>query len=594
MPADPSVGVGDDPLPGHHTSPGDLGDMDAVFARAGAMSPVLRSADWASTSLGVPSDWPQSLRFAASVCLGAKYPMAIYWGPDLSLIYNEAWSVIPGDWHPWALGRRARDVWPEIWGIVGPDFERAMAGEGRWNSDRLLPMRRHGYLEETYFDYNLSPILGEAGDVDGVLNAGIETTWRVLTERRNQLLFDLTAATTATAGVAETAVALAEALAQDASTVPFAALYLFDEAGYAHLASTVRIEAGQDHSPEIVRLGSGRSTDPWRLGELRRCRTPIVHDGINHLYGILPSGDWPEPPSTAVTLPIVPGGAASTRRVIGGLVLGVPAGRRIDDAMTQFFGLLADQLASILVNARNDEQERRAFEIEHRIATTLQQSLLPNLPTVDGVTLTGRYLPGSADVDVGGDWYDAVHLPSGEVAVIIGDVMGKGVGAAAQMGQLRNALRAYLLEGFSPAEVLDKLNHLTISLSGPSFATVLCLFFDPATRAVRWCRAGHLPALVRSVDGSTRFLEGRPSPPLAVFPDGRFIDQTGRLDPGDAVVLFTDGLVERRDEHLDVGLERLARAVSACDRVETLVDVVVAPLVGVERRDDVAVVVLGT
>ena len=557
------------------------------------MGPVLEAMDWSTTSIGEPAGWPQSLRSAASVCLGAKYPIAIYWGPDLTLIYNEAWSHIPGDRHPWALGRSGPEVWPEIWHIVGPEFEAAMAGEGLWNSDRLLPMERHGFLEETYFNYNLSPIVGEDGGIAGVFNAGLETTGRVLSERRNRLLIDVAGRSAGTATVHDACQSIMDALDSDRATIPFALLYLFETTTMARLAGCVGVEDGDVAAMDEVRLGLRAGDDPWRLADVRSRRRSVVHQDLGR-FGTLPAGDWPDPPTNAVTLPVVRGGPASRRRVIGALVLGVPAGRRIDAAMLEFFDMLTDLVASVLVNARLDEQERRAFETEHRIATTLQRSLMPELPEVDGIELRARYLPGSAEVDVGGDWYDAVALPGGEVAMVIGDVMGKGVTAAAQMGQLRNATRAYLLEGFSPATVLDKLNRLTISLSATGFATVLCLYFDPATRAVRWCRAGHPPALVRSASGSTRYLEAGGSPPIAVFPDARFVDATDQLEPGDELVLYSDGLVERRDEDIDVGLARLAALAEGDGSTASLIDRLVEPVLTIDRRDDVAVLVAST
>lgn len=569
-----------------------LGDMRQVFARAGAMRPLLERLDWRATALGEPVSWPQSLRSAASICLEAKYPIAIYWGAELTLLYNEAWSLIPQDRHPWALGRSGREVWTDIWDIVGPDFDAALTGVGMWTEDTLLPMVRHGQLEETYFNYNISPITGEDGRIEGVLNAGLETSQRVLAARRNRLLLDLTATAALATSVLDACSLVSGALAAAPDTVPFALLYLFDGPGSARLAATAAIDPDTAVSPSRVALDGG-DPDPWQLGRAQRSRTTIRIDDLETVVGSMPSGSWSEPPRTAFTLPIVVGGQASRRSVFGALVLGVPAGRPIDEAMLGFFELLSEHLASVLLNARLDEEERHTFLTEHQIATTLQQSLIPELPDVPGIELQGRYLPGSVDVEVGGDWYDAVSLPDGRVAIVIGDVVGKGVAAAAQMGQLRNAVRAYLLEGFSPAEVIRKLNHLTISLSGTSFATVLCMFHDAATRSLEWCRAGHLPALVRSADGSTRFLDGAGSPPIAVFDDAVFADATTVLEPGETVVLYTDGLVERRDEDLDAGLERLAAVVAGLDPGRPDVDEIIAAMLTGDRRDDVAVLVLG-
>lgn len=565
-----------------------LGDMREVFERAGAMAELLLDFDWASTPLGIPSEWPQSLRSAASICLSAKYPIAIYWGDELTLLYNEAWSAIPRDRHPWALGRPGAEVWTDIWDIVSPDFDRARAGEGVWTEDTLLPMVRHGVLEENYFNYNLSPITAEDGRIEGVFNAGIEVTHRVLSDRRNRLLIGVAAHTGKAMTVDGACTLAADALAVDPSLVPFALMYLFDDPSSARLVATTALEPGSEVAPVDVDLRDG--PDLWALGEVRRSRRAAVLDDLRERAGEMPAGTWTEPPRTAVTLPIVLGGLASRREVFGAVVVGIPAGQRVDEYLVDFLDLLTEHLASALLTARLDEEERRVFHTEHEIATTLQRSLIPELPDVPGVVIDGRYLPGSAEVEVGGDWYDAVPLPDGRLALVIGDVVGKGVAAAAHMGQLRNAVRAYLLEGFSPSEVITKLNRLSLSLTGTGFATVVCLHHDPSTGAVAWCRAGHPPPLVRRADGRVEYLDGAGSPPIAVFDDATFSESADRLDPGDLLVLYTDGLVERRGEEIDVGLARLAEHVADVDPTADAAGRVVGALRDDDRRDDIAVV----
>jgi hypothetical protein len=554
------------------------------------MAPLLADCDWAETGLGDPGTWPQSLRSAASICLGAKYPIAIYWGPDLTLLYNEAWSAIPGDKHPWALGRPGREVWPEIWDIVGPDFDKALAGEGNWVADRLLPMERRGFLEETYFNYNLSPILAEDGRIAGVFNAGLETTARVVASRHQRVLIDLIAETASATTVGEAFDGAITALAEHREVAPFAVLYRLDD-GVAHLAGSTGVAAGGEGTGTTVVLGS--DDDHWRIREAIETRRAVVVEDIGRFADVLAFDGWPEPAHTAVTLPIVRS-RRRRRRVEGVLVVGMPPGLRMDDQHAEFHAALADRFALSVLDARREEEERRTFETEHRIAATLQRSLIPALPELEVVGLAGCYLPGTDGLEVGGDWYDAIPLPDGSVTVVIGDVVGKGVAAAAQMGQLRNALRAYVLEGFSPGEALGKLNHLTLSLSGSTFATVLCLRYEPQDRSVRWCRAGHLPALVRRSDGRVGSLAGDGSPPIGVFEGVVFRDSEAELEPNDVVVLYTDGLIERPGEDIDVSIEALAARIASLDVGPGFVDAIVAPLTDTDRRDDVAVLVLRT
>ncbi len=551
--------------------------MRPVFERAGRMAPLLLGLDWGATSLGWPSRWPASLASAASICLGAQVPVAIYWGPDLSLVYNEAWSEIPGERHPAALGRPGREVWPDIWHLVGPDFEQAMGGVGVWHQDRPLPMQRSGFLEETYFHYNLSPILGEGGEIAGVFNTGIETTDRVLAERRNAMLLHLTTATSRAMTRVDALHAAAEACREFPADVPFALLY----------------EVGDDRMPRFVAAsGIGddlADPDRWHVSEALATREPVLVDCAGVTID-LPLDVWPEAPTVAATVPIGIGRRRRTRQDLGAIVLGVPEGRVVDDATRTFHLRVAESLGFALVEADDVEARRRVHEAEHRIAATLQRSLIPELPELDGIDLDAEYLPGSGEVDVGGDWYDALMLPDGRIALVMGDVMGKGVRAAAEMGQLRNAVRAYLLEGYSPADVLRRLNRLAHAQAGRRFATVLCAFVDPARGLVEWCRAGHLPALVRRADGSVDRLDVGGSLPIGVSADADFADGVSTLTPGDALVLYTDGLVEVPGEDIDVGLDRLAGLV-ASTAPEDLLEHLVGELRDADRRDDVAVLV---
>jgi PAS domain S-box-containing protein len=152
---------------------------------AAGMSDLIRAFDWASTPLGPFESWPPTLRLALNICEHSSFPTAIYWGPELRLIYNDAWSFIPAERHPAALGQPARQVWSDIWPIVGPQFEQVVAtGEGLSSFGQMLPMVRGGIEQETYWNYSLTPLVDENGKVVGVFNQGNEVTRAVLTERR--------------------------------------------------------------------------------------------------------------------------------------------------------------------------------------------------------------------------------------------------------------------------------------------------------------------------------------------------------------------------------------------------------------------------
>lgn len=152
----------------------------------------VRDYPWKDTSVGHPSEWPQSLRSALGMCMQSSFPTAIYWGPDLRLIYNDAWSPIPAERHPWALGRTAREVWADIWSVIEPQFSHVLAsGEGLALYDQMLPMERGGRIRETFWNYSLTPILGESGEVQGIFNQGNEITSEVMNRRFQSFMLRL-------------------------------------------------------------------------------------------------------------------------------------------------------------------------------------------------------------------------------------------------------------------------------------------------------------------------------------------------------------------------------------------------------------------
>jgi anti-sigma regulatory factor (Ser/Thr protein kinase) len=203
-------------------------------------------------------------------------------------------------------------------------------------------------------------------------------------------------------------------------------------------------------------------------------------------------------------------------------------------------------------------EEARA-QREHQIAETFQRSLLPDrLPDVPGIGLAARYVPATTDVQIGGDWYDVVQLPHGRIGLAIGDVAGHGLQAAATMVQVRMALRAYALHDPSPPAVMHGVHQLVAQLPVPEMVTLIYLVFDPSTGELRWTNAGHPPALVVA-DGAGTYLTGALAPPVGVTLDGSFVEATHVLEGGATLLLYTDGLVERRGVSLSVGLERLSR-----------------------------------
>ena len=283
-----------------------------------------------------------------------------------------------------------------------------------------------------------------------------------------------------------------------------------------------------------------------------------------------------------VSLPLV-----VSRTPLGVLFFGARQPRRFDDDDRTFLQAVAEQCGQALERAQ-------LFEREHVIAATLQRSMLPqHLPQVPGVALAARYLAGNPGLEVGGDWYDAFTLSDGRVALSIGDVVGRGLRAASTMSQLRNALRALLFEGLSPAAALRRLNRLVDEMQ-ERFATLLVAIYDPRSGTLQIANAGHPPPLLVRADGVASFVDAPPSVPLGALADPAFSEASTTLESGGTLLLYTDGLVEERTRPLDEGLERLRRESEQVLRpFEDAVSRLVSAMVGSEGRgDDVAIIAL--
>ena len=223
----------------------------------------------------------------------------------------------------------------------------------------------------------------------------------------------------------------------------------------------------------------------------------------------------------------------------------------------------------------------------------LQRALLPTrLPVVEGLPLTARYLPGNEPDRLGGDWYDVIPLDGGAVALVVGDVAGGDVTAAALMGQLRSAVRAYAIEGHPPSVVVTRTNEFHLGLESGRLASLAYAMVHPADRFVTLVRAGHVPPLLARPNDSPCLLDGAGGPPLGVRPGEVWRETTTQLPAGSTLVLYTDGLL-RADGSLTAGLDRLVAAVAAgpVSPPDTMADLLSRLLP--DRRPDDAVVLIG-
>jgi len=234
----------------------------------------------------------------------------------------------------------------------------------------------------------------------------------------------------------------------------------------------------------------------------------------------------------------------------------------------------------------------QALEREHQLAVALQRSLLPeHLPDVAGVTVSARYFP--ARDEVGGDWYDVIDLDRGLVGVVIGDVVGHGARAAALMGQLRTAVRAYAIEGMAVDVVLQRVNRLLQTIRLRGMATAAYAVFDSESGQLSVASAGHPPPVIVPPSGDPQFLEVDPGPPLGAISHPSFATTTHKLTGEEILLLYTDGLIEVRGESLQAGLDRLLEAARGATSADGLCRGVTRALVAsADTEDDVALVAL--
>lgn len=316
-------------------------DVSSLLPGTSEMAERMRAFDWERSALGPISSWPVAFASTLSIVVSARFPMAIYWGREGWLFYNDAWSPILGQKHPWALGRAAREVWPEIWEAIAPDFQTVLQdGEAVWHGDELLPMQRFGFTEECYFDYTFNPIRGAAGSVDGVLNIVQETTERVLGERRTRFLRELSTATAAAKSDVEACAQAMRAFKSDPQDFPAVELYL--------LRSPAERPVLVEHTGPRLPDTSAHWTNALATGQM------AVVEGLPAVQGF-----WPEPIETTLVIPVA---GAANEGFSAVLVAGANPRRPLDRDYRRLLDLTASHLATAIATANSYASERKRAE----------------------------------------------------------------------------------------------------------------------------------------------------------------------------------------------------------------------------------------
>ena len=350
-----------------------------------------------------------------------------------------------------------------------------------------------------------------------------------------------------------------------------AAVLLLDQPS-GHLIATAASGLEEEVQQGVsIHMGRGFA------GRIAAQGSPVVLDEVDHTKVINPIL-LAKGIKSLMGAPLVANGA-----VIGVLHVGTLTPRAFTTADVDLLQLAADR-AALAVQALQAQLDRAA-------ASALQRSLLPSaLPEVAGLSMAARYVPGTGNV--GGDWYDVFLLPSGELCAVIGDVAGSGLRAAAIMGRVRSALRAYSLETSDPAEIVSRLERKLRYFEPDTMVTLLCAVFSLSLDTIRIASAGHLPPILAR-PGEAAAPAEVVSDLLIGVPDerARHVTSVG-LPPGATLCLYTDGLVERRDRPIDQGIAKLCTAVVAGDPEVACARVMAAMTDASPRTDDVALLVI--
>jgi serine phosphatase RsbU (regulator of sigma subunit) len=547
-------------------------DDAAPFEAAGPLRAAYDAVDWATTSLGPADTWGPTLRSTLDVMLHTRFPMTLFWGPEFVLIYNDAYAELIADKHPAALGTPAAEVFPEAWDTIGPMMQEAFSGTGTaWIEDASVPLHRRGFLEECYFTFSYSPVRGADGRVEGVLDIAAETTPHVLSARRQILLGHLLERLGGVRDLEALAEHACSVMRADVADLPVVDLHL---PGIAPMST-----AGAAALPPLPPEGSSG-----------RRMVVATHDGATTVWLPLqrPAAGSDEAGERPVSL------------ANGVMVVRCSDRLPFDAAYRVFLRLVAGAVATMVDRLATRNAELSATQREREFSTALQRSLLTTPAEPGDLVVAVRYEPATDGAQVGGDWHDSFVLSDGALALTVGDVAGHDRDAAAGMAQVRNLLRgiAYTMQE-PPGVVMRALDRAMAGLGLDMIATAILARVEMLTSrdgerfVLKWSNAGHPPPALIGPGGGVELLDGPPDVLLGALPDGDRADHERVLEPGSMVVLYTDGLVDRRGQGIDEGFDWLVRTLAQhADRdPEELADLLLAAQPP-DGDDDVAILVL--
>ena len=323
------------------------------------MQQLVSQFDWAATPLGPMELWPGSLKTTARILLHSRFPMWMAWGPELTILYNDAYARDTlGKKHPWALGKPARQVWSEIWSDIAPRIERVLStGQASWDEMLMLILERSGYREETYHTFSYSPLIDGAGKKAGMLCVVMEDTARVISERQVAALSALSNSLSEAITEQDVFSGIERGLSRQLD-MPFALLYMLDA-----VTNQLRLVActGIDHThpaapPEIT---MDEDVWPWPVARVLSSRQAVTQDTLSVHFAHLPKGGWDIEPTQAHLVPIIRPGQETPAGIF---IAGLNPYRQLDAGYAGFLDLVAGQIAASITNAQAFEGERRRAE----------------------------------------------------------------------------------------------------------------------------------------------------------------------------------------------------------------------------------------
>ena len=330
----------------------------------GEMGQLIRSMDWSRTPLGPIAAWPQSLRTTVNLCLASDLPICIIWGPKLVQLYNDGYRVICGEKHPRSMGQNFPECWREAWPVIGAAHDSALSGNTAFLENQHIFLERHSYTEECFFTFSFSPIRDETGSLAGLFHPVIETTAKMLGERRTRTLRDLAGGVSNAKSVDEAFTLSTETLSEHALDVPFLLIYGFDEVGgQTRLVGATGLVPGANGAPETVQLDAPVGA-VWPLGDVFRTGKAVLIDDVAARFGDLSVGPFPEPITSVMLLPIMTPGSDRPMAVV---VAGVSPRLKSNEMYLGFHDQVSGAIATAVANADAYEGERSRAEAFARI-----------------------------------------------------------------------------------------------------------------------------------------------------------------------------------------------------------------------------------